>query len=158
MALVNAWTSARYNYFMAAKTVKSFLTAPFPPFQRLLSHLSPFRCVPPSSTLFPMFWGRFPPNLVWTCNGCLCGRISAETVRACPGEFQLKQEQNSSCGQDVLVRCLAERQGGSSTRQPLGLFLLFGSVLNLSSLEGETCLFECTTITVTKDFQECVLH
>lgn len=134
---------------MTLKIVNSFLATPFPqPAYPVFCPSHVFHPYPSSPSL--TFWGHIPPKSVWTCSCCLCGRISAETFHVCPGEFQLKQEQRSSCGQDALVHCLPERQGGSSR---MAANRLMSSIwFNLSSLEGETCLFKFTKKIFTKDF------
>lgn len=80
-------------------------------------------------------------------DACCLTRCGPATA-ACVAELQLdiscapwrvSAQAESSHGQDALVHCLAERQGGSSCMAANRLFLLFGSVLRLSSLEGETC-------------------
>jgi len=121
---------------MIVKTVNSFLITPLPPFQRLLVLSFPLQMCstltqgPPHSCfgdarhptqcdlqLLPVW-----QNFSWDIS-CVPWRVSAQT-----GAKILTW---------ALVRCLPERQGGSSH---MAAFLLFGSVLKFLSLQGETCL------------------
>lgn len=134
------------------KIVNSFLITHIPFFQGLL-HL---RCVhpyPSSSSL--RFWGHAPPNQMWSCSCCLCGRSSAGIFHVCPEELQL---QNPPVSRMLLCTAGLKGKVAAPTWQLIDSVLLFGSALNLSSLEGETCLFKFTKKIFTEDFQRCVLH
>lgn len=139
------------------KIINSFLLSshPFHFSMGCLSCLFHLRCVHPYPSTSLRFWGHAPPNQMWGCNCCLCGRISAGIFHVCPEEFQL---QNPPVSRMLLCTAGLKGKVAAPTWQLIDSVLLFGSVLNLPSLEGETCLFKFTEIIFTEDFQKCVLH
>lgn len=66
--------------------------------------------------------------------------------------FSSNRSKDPHVGRMLLYTACLKGKVAAPVWQLTDLCLLFGSVLNLSSLEGETCLFKFTKKIFTKDF------